>query len=93
MFADPKTKVPSLGEIPLLQFVFLDLEAPLEDFFGFGAAHGDMNGDFLVTADAECADGVAGFACGGRGVGVSLLVGEVVGAQRRGVWVEGMNAL
>lgn len=63
MFADTETKIASLGEVPPLQLVFLDFQASLEDFFGFGASDGDVDGDFLVTTDTECSDGVAGFAC------------------------------
>ena len=72
MFANAKTKVARLGEVFLFQFVFFYFEAALEDFLGFGAADGDVYGDLFVAADAECADGVAGFACGGVGWLVSL---------------------
>ena len=63
MFADPKPKVPRFREILLPQFVFLHLQATFEDFFGFGAADGDVHGDFFVAANAECANCVAGLAC------------------------------
>lgn len=79
VFADTETKVPRLGEVSLLQFVFLDLKATLENFFGLGAAYGDMDCDFLVTTDAECADGVACFACNGRGVALVDWWGRCVG--------------
>lgn len=65
MFANPESEVASLREVLLPQFVFLDFEPALEDLFGFGAAHGDVDGDLLVTSDTECSDGVAGFACRG----------------------------
>lgn len=61
VLADPKAKVPRLGEIPFPQFVFLDLQPTLEDFFGLGSAHGDMDGNFLITADAKRADGISCF--------------------------------
>jgi hypothetical protein len=64
VLGDAKAKVARLGEVPLAQFVFLDLEAAFEDFFGLGASDGDVHGDLFVTADAEGADGVACFACG-----------------------------
>ena len=67
MFTDPKPKIPRLREILLPQLIFLYLQSTLEDFFGFGPTDGDVDGDFFVAADAECADCVAGFACGGEG--------------------------
>jgi hypothetical protein len=64
VFADTKAKVARRREVALLQLVFLDLEASLQDFLGLGAADGDMDGDLLVTADTEGSDGVACLACG-----------------------------
>ena len=64
MLTNPKPKIPRLREILPPQLVFLDFQAALEDFFSFGTADGDVDGDFFVAADAECADCVAGFACG-----------------------------
>ena len=63
VFADTETEIASFGEVPPLQLVFLDFQSSLEDFFGFGTSNGDVDGDFLVTTDAECSNGVAGFAC------------------------------
>lgn len=63
MFGDTEAEVASFREVSLAQFVFLDLEATLEDFLGLGSADGDVNGDFLVTTDAKGSHGVAGFAC------------------------------
>lgn len=65
MFANTEAKVASLREVSLLQLVFLDLEATLENLFGLGATDGDVDGDLFVTTNSECTDGVAGFACGG----------------------------
>ena len=65
MFADSKPEIPRLREILPSQLVFLYFQTTLEDFFGFGTTDGDMDGDFFVTSYAECADCVAGFACGG----------------------------
>lgn len=84
VFANTEAKVARLGEVSLLQFVFLNLEATLEDFFGLGAADGDVDGDLFVTADTECADGVAGFACGGQGVGLVDWWRKLWGPRRRG---------
>ena len=63
MLANPKPEVARRREILLPQLVLLHLQPALEDFLGFWAADGDVHGDFVVAADAECADGVAGFAC------------------------------
>lgn len=65
MFADTEPEIARLGEVPPLQFVFLDFQSSLEDFFGFGTSDGDVDGDLLVATDTECSDGVAGFACEG----------------------------
>ena len=62
MLADPKPEVASLRKVLLPQFILLDFQTALEDFFSFGAADSDMDGDLFVTTDSKCADGVAGFA-------------------------------
>jgi len=62
VLADTEAKVASLREILLPQFVFLDLEASLKDFFGFGTADCDVDCDLFVSSDAKGADCVAGFA-------------------------------
>ena len=43
----------------LPEFVFLDLEALLEDLLGLAAADSAVNGNLLVTTNRERADGVA----------------------------------
>lgn len=63
MLRDTETEVAGLGEVALPQLVLLDLEATLQNLLGLGATDGDVDGDLLVTADTECADGVAGLAC------------------------------
>lgn len=63
VLADAKTEVARLREVPLPQLVFLDFQPSLEDLFGFGTADGDVYSDLFVTADTECPDSVAGFAC------------------------------
>jgi hypothetical protein len=60
---DAEAEVASLAEVALPQLVLLDLEAALEDLLCLGPADGDVDGDLLVTADAEGSDGVACFAC------------------------------
>ena len=64
MLANAEPEVAGIREVLLAEFVFFDLEATLEDLFGFGAADRDVHGDLLVTSDAEGADCVAGFAWG-----------------------------
>ena len=63
MLRDAEAEVAGLAEVALPQLVLLDFEAALEDFLCLRAADGDVDGDLLVTADAEGADGVACFAC------------------------------
>ena len=62
MFTDAKSEIARRREIFLPQLVFLNLEASLQDFLRFGPANCHVDGDFLVTSYAECADGEAGFA-------------------------------
>lgn len=78
MLTDAKPKVARLGEIPFPQLILLNFETTFEDFLGFRTTDGDMDGDFLVTTDAECADGVAGFACGGGFVRKLVFLGKFV---------------
>jgi len=68
VLGDSEAEVSGLGEVLLLELVLLHLEATLEDLLGLGAADGDVDGDLLVTADTEVADGVAGL---GRDGGLS----------------------
>jgi hypothetical protein len=63
MFADTESKVASLREVALAEFVFLDLQSTLQDFLCLWATDGDMDCDLLITTDTECTDGVAGLAC------------------------------
>ena len=81
MFADSKPKIPRLREILPSQLVFLDFKTTLEDFFRFGTTDGDVYGDFFVTSDAECADCVAGLACG-EGRRLVGVVGKRMGGNR-----------
>jgi len=62
MFTDAEPEVACLREVLLAELVFFDLETALENFFCFGAADCDVNGDLLITTDSECTDCVAGFA-------------------------------
>lgn len=95
VFADAESKVARLREVLLPELVFLDFQSPLEDFLGLGAADGDVDGDFFVTADTECADCVAGFACWGERMFSGFLCGNGGidrGWRSRGV-VSGTNVL
>lgn len=67
MLGNTEAEVARLGEVALAQLVLLDLEAALEDLDGLLAADGDVDGDLLVTTDAEGTDGVAGLGCCGGG--------------------------
>jgi hypothetical protein len=62
MFADAESKVASLREVALAEFVFLDLQSTFQDFLCLGATDGNMDCDLFVTTDTESSDGVAGFA-------------------------------
>lgn len=64
VFADTETKVASLGEVALAEFVFLDLQSTLQDFLCLGASDRNVNSDLLITTNTECSDGVTGLACG-----------------------------
>jgi len=61
MFLNPKPKVARLGKVTPTELVLLHLEAALEDLLGLGPANRDVDGDLLVTPDAELADSVARF--------------------------------
>lgn len=63
VLADTETEVTRLGEVALAEFIFLDLEATLENLLGLGASHRYMDGDLLVTADTEGSDSVSSLAC------------------------------
>jgi len=62
VFRDAEAEVAGLAEVLAAELVLLDLEATLEDLFGLGASHGDVDGDLFVTTDAERSDGVSGLA-------------------------------
>lgn len=72
VLVDAEAKVAGLGEVPLEELVLLDLEATLEDLHGLLSADGDVDGDLLVTANAEGTEGVAGLGVDG------LLAGELL---------------
>ena len=85
MLTDSKPKVPRLREILLPEFVLLHFQTALEDFFGFRASDCDVHGDFLVAADAECADCVAGFTYKKRGRKRSE-ISKVLRKGGKGMW-------
>lgn len=53
VFRDSKTEVACIREVSFPQFILLDFETSLEDFFGFGPANRDMDGDLFVSSDAK----------------------------------------
>lgn len=63
MFRNTEAEVAGLAEVLAAKFVFLDLQATLENLFGLGATDGDMDGNLFVTTDTERSDGVSCFAC------------------------------
>merc|ERR1711879_291157 len=60
VLVDTEAEGASVGEVPGVELVLLDLEALLEDLSGLLATDGDVNGDLLVTLDREGTDGEAG---------------------------------
>lgn len=62
---DTETKVSGGAEVGSLQFVFLDLQAALEDFKGLGTTDGAVDGNLFIAADGEGADSVASLAVDG----------------------------
>ena len=62
----------AIREVPLSQFVFLDLEATLEELFSSFATDRHVTGNLLVPLDAEGSDGVLGLRLDG------LLAGEIL---------------
>ena len=60
MFLNTEAESASLGEVALLQFVLLDLEATVEDLLSLWAADSAVARDFFVTSDTEGTDGVTG---------------------------------
>ena len=66
MLLNPKPEIPRIRKVLPSELVLFHFEPAFEDFFGFGAADGDVDCDFFVAADAKGADGVAGFGGDGR---------------------------
>ena len=61
MFLDAEAEVTHGAEVALVQFVFFDFEAFLEDLFGFLAAYGAEHADLFVTTNTERTNGVTCF--------------------------------
>ena len=62
VFTNAKSEIARFRKILLLELIFLDLEATLEDFFCLGSSHRDMDSNFFVTTDPKGTDSVAGLA-------------------------------
>lgn len=58
---DAEAKVAAGAEVVLGELVLLDLEALLEDLGGLGTTDGGVDGDLLVSADAESSHSVSGY--------------------------------
>lgn len=89
MFADAKSEIARFRKILLLQLVFLDLEPTLEDFFGLGPSHGDVNRDFFVTTDPKGTDCVAGLAFRASMKLEAVLVGRLF-MEKKGILYTGV---
>ena len=63
VFADTKSKVAGLRKVLLPQFIFLNFETALKDFFSLGTSDCDVDCDLLVSSDTKGSDCVARFAC------------------------------
>lgn len=59
MLVNTEAKVAGLGEVLFVELVLLDLEATFKNLKRLVAAHCAGNGNLLVTADAEGANGVS----------------------------------
>lgn len=84
VFRDAESKVARLAEILLAEFVFFDLEAAFEDFFGLGSSDGDVHSDLFVATDAKGPDGVAGFACRKWSVEPATIISHASSEGERG---------
>jgi hypothetical protein len=63
MLANTESKVASLRKVLFPQFILLDLQAALKNFFSFGTSDCDVDGDLFVSSNSEGPDCVACFAC------------------------------
>lgn len=59
VFLDSEAEVAGGGEVVAAQLVLAHLQAALQDLLGLGATDRAVDGDLLVTTDAERAHGVA----------------------------------
>merc|ERR1712168_1760342 len=53
MFSNTEAKVSSGREVSLSQFVFLNLQSFLQDFFGFGSTYCAVDSNFLITTNTK----------------------------------------
>lgn len=65
VFLDTETERTTIGEVAVLEFVFLDLQALFQDLFSLGATDSAVHSDLFVTTDGEGTDGVAGLGVNG----------------------------
>ncbi len=57
VFLDTETEVSSGGEVLLFEFSVLDFQSSFENFISFISSYGNMNGNFLISFNAETSDG------------------------------------
>ena len=60
MLLDTEAEVAARAEVAAGELVLLDLEALLEDLSSLGTTDGGVDGDLLVSADAEGSHSVSG---------------------------------
>merc|ERR1712111_189777 len=72
VFLDAKSKVASVTEIALSQFILLHLQSTLQDFFSFSSSNGAMASNFFITLNTKRTHSVTGFRCN------RLLPGELL---------------
>lgn len=77
VFTNAKSEIARFRKILLLELIFLDLEATLEDFFCLGSSHGDMDSNLFVTTDPKGTDSVAGLAFSSDYVRVGFWVEKI----------------
>lgn len=60
MFIDTESEVSRVAEVAAEEFVFLHLEASLNELHGLFAANGNIARDLFVTTDSPLTDSVTG---------------------------------
>jgi hypothetical protein len=56
MLLNTESEASCIGKVLLFEFAILNLESTLEDFVGLITSDSDVNGDLLITLDAEASN-------------------------------------